>query len=69
MSGLFRKNMGRVDRFLRAVTAAILIGVAGSGIVGNLASLGIATVAVVLLVTSVSGACPLYTALGVGRRG
>jgi Na+/H+ antiporter NhaB len=68
MSGLFRKNMRKVDRFLRAVIAVLLIGVAGSGRVGNLAAIGIATVAIILLVTSLSGACPLYTVIGRGGR-
>ncbi|MCG8469424.1 MAG: DUF2892 domain-containing protein [Gemmatimonadetes bacterium] len=64
MSTLFRKNMTTADRAIRAMAAVVLLALAVSDITGPLTALGCATIAIVLLVTSVSATCPLYSALG-----
>jgi hypothetical protein len=64
------KNMGTVDRALRAfVVAPVAIVVAlvvGAATVGGIVLL---VVAGIMLVTSVSGYCPNYTFIGISTRG
>ncbi len=59
-----KTNMGILDRTLRVAIAAIVVYLVYAGIVtGALALLG-AAIAIVFLLTSVLGFCPLYKPFG-----
>ncbi len=62
-------NMGRIDRVLRLIVAAGAV--VGSGILGFSTGWGIVLliVAVVMLATSASGYCPLYSLFGIDTTG
>jgi hypothetical protein len=63
------KNMGALDRIVRlAVAAAIAILYATGSLSGTL-GIVLAVVAVILVVTSAVGFCPLYAPLGISTRG
>lgn len=65
MNEIFRKNVGAMDRVIRVSAAIVLAILVLGGVVGNLAALVMATVAVVLLATGLLGTCPLYGLLGI----
>lgn len=54
------KNVGNIDKTLRIVAGATLIGLSLSGIIGVWGWIG-----VVPLVTGLMGWCPAYTLLGI----
>ncbi|RMX08613.1 DUF2892 domain-containing protein [Corticibacter populi] len=54
-----KSNVGGIDRVLRVVVGAVLLGLAAKGIVGWWGWLGI-----VPLLTGLVGFCPLYPLLG-----
>jgi hypothetical protein len=63
------KNMGALDRIVRlAVAAAIAILYATGSLSGTL-GIVLAVVAVIFVVTSAVGFCPLYVPLGISTRG
>ena len=64
-----KKNMGTADRALRVVVAAGAV--AGSGVIGFTTAWGIVLLAVaaVMVVTALSGYCPLYSLLRVETTG
>jgi hypothetical protein len=53
-------NVGNLDRALRIVLGLVLIGLAGTGIVGIWGYLGL-----VPLLTGLAARCPLYAACGI----
>jgi hypothetical protein len=57
-------NEGSIDRVVRLVAAAILIGV-GLGVVRGPGGIAMAVVGVIPLLTGLSGFCPLYTLFGI----
>jgi hypothetical protein len=57
-------NEGTIDRGIRLVAAAILIGV-GLGVVRGPGGIAMAVVGVIPLLTGLSGFCPLYTLFGI----
>ncbi len=57
-------NQGIIDRGIRLVAAAILIGV-GLGVVRGPGGIAMAVVGVIPLLTGLSGFCPLYTLFGI----
>jgi hypothetical protein len=62
------QNMGGLDRAIRAVVA-IIIGVLWlQGAISGTLALILGVVAVVFLLTSLMGSCPLYGALGISTR-
>jgi hypothetical protein len=58
-----KKNMGKVDRIFRAVVGLILLAFIWAGQISGTLSVILTLVAVVLLVTSVLGFCPIYAPL------
>lgn len=63
-----RVNMGIIDRAVRVVVAAVLIGV-GLGVVRGPVGIAMAAVGVIPLLTGLSGFCPLYVPFGIDTRG
>lgn len=59
-----KKNVGFVDRFIRAFAGIVLIGLAIAGVIGWWGYIGI-----VPLFTAVVSWCPAYTALGMSTKG
>jgi hypothetical protein len=55
-----RLNVGNIDRVLRILLGATLIGLAAAGVIGPWGYLG-----VVVLLTGVVALCPLYSLLGI----
>ena len=62
-----RVNMGIIDRAIRVVIAAVLIGV-GLGVVRGPGGIAMAVIGVVPLLTGLSGFCPLYLPFGIDTR-
>ncbi|MFZ5466184.1 MAG: YgaP family membrane protein [Pseudomonadota bacterium] len=58
------KNVGFVDRFIRAFAGIVLIGLAAAGVIGWWGYIGI-----VPLFTAVVSWCPAYTVLGMSTKG
>jgi hypothetical protein len=63
-----RVNMGVIDRAIRVVIAAVLIGV-GLGVVRGPGGIAMAVIGVIPLLTGLSGFCPLYLPFGIDTRG
>ena len=61
-------NEGIVDRAIRVVVAAVLIGV-GLGVVGGTGGIIMAVIGVIPALTGLSGFCPLYIPFGIDTRG
>ncbi len=55
-----KKNMGKVDRTVRLVVAAILLILYATGVVSGVVGTILAVLAVVFVLTSLIGFCPLY---------
>ena len=60
-------NVGTIDRAIRLVIAAVLIGV-GLGVVRGPGGIAMAAVGAIPLLTGLSGYCPLYTVFGINTR-
>jgi hypothetical protein len=63
-----RVNEGILDRAIRVVVAAVLIGI-GLGVVGGIAGIVMAAIGAIPLLTGLSGFCPLYVPFGIDTRG
>jgi hypothetical protein len=63
MSSLFQSNVGTMDRVIRVVLGALLVGNVFVGLQTSVGWLGL-----VLIVTGVLGMCPLYSLIGVNTR-
>ncbi|RMH60146.1 MAG: DUF2892 domain-containing protein [Bacteroidetes bacterium] len=59
-----RKNMGTIDRVLRVVVAIVIGVLYFTGQITGTAALILGILAVVFLLTSLVGTCPLYVPLG-----
>lgn len=62
------RNVGTVDRAIRLVIAAVLIGV-GLGVVRGPGGIAMAAIGAIPLLTGLSGFCPLYVPFGIDTRG
>jgi len=62
------KNMGTIDRVIRLVAVAAVIGAYGLGLIGGTLALILGAVAVVLLLTSLTATCPAYMPFGLSTR-
>lgn len=62
-----KPNEGTIDRVVRLVIAAVLIGV-GLGVVRGPGGIAMAAVGAIPLLTGLSGYCPLYTVFGINTR-
>jgi len=63
-----KQNMGKTDRVLRTVLAVIVAVLYFSKQMTDLAAIILGILAIVFLVTSVLGFCPLYVLLGISSR-
>lgn len=62
------QNMGSLDRILRTL-AAIVVGILyATGTIGGTTALILGLLAVVFLLTSFVGTCPLYLPIGLSTR-
>ena len=62
-----KPNEGTIDRAIRLVIAAVLIGV-GLGVVRGPGGIAMAAVGAIPLLTGLIGYCPLYTVFGINTR-
>jgi hypothetical protein len=60
-----KKNMGTVDRVVRAIFAVVVAILYFSGSISGTAAVILGVLAVIMLLTSISGICPLYGPLGI----
>jgi len=60
-----KKNMGSADRMIRAIIAIILGALYFTGTIAGTAGLVLVVIAIVFLLTSFLGLCPLYTVFGI----
>lgn len=56
---MFSTNLGSIDRIIRIIIGAVLIGLTLAGSIGNWGWIG-----VIPLVTGLIGSCPLYKIFG-----
>ncbi len=59
-----KKNMGNLDRVIRLVIAAVLVGLIYANVVEGTLAIILLVVAGVFTLTSFISFCPLYTLLG-----
>ena len=62
------KNMGTVDRVLRAALAIIIAVLYFTGAISGTVAIILAIVAVIFLLTSFVGTCPAYLPFGLSTR-
>ncbi len=60
-----KKNMGLVDRILRTILAVIVAALYFGGLISGVVAVVLGIFAVIFLVTSFTGLCPLYSLLGI----
>jgi len=60
-----KKNMGLADRAIRILIAVAIAGLYFSKIISGTMGIVLLIVAVVFLLTSIIGSCPLYSVLGI----
>jgi Na+(H+)/acetate symporter ActP len=63
-----KTNMGSLDRMLRVVAAIVIAALYLTGQISGLAALILGVLAVVFLLTSAVGTCPLYLPFGFSTR-
>jgi hypothetical protein len=63
MNSLFKNNTGKIDRIIRIVVGAVLVGNVFTGLQTPIGWLG-----VILIVTGLFGVCPLYSILGINTK-
>jgi hypothetical protein len=63
MASLFKNNTGKVDRIIRVIVGALLV---GNVFVGLQTVVG--WVGLILIVTGLFGTCPVYSLLGINTK-
>ena len=63
-----RKNMGIIDRILRVTIALAVFALYAAGQITATAAVILGILAIVFILTSVVGFCPLYKVLGLSTR-
>ena len=61
----YEQNLGTVDRMIRAVLGLAALVLLGGGLVDESVAFAVVAVAIVLLLTSLWGLCPLYVPFGI----
>jgi len=64
-----KKNMGRLDRTIRLIVAAVFAFFVIIGTVEGVPAILLAVIAVILAVSAIFGFCPLYVPLGLSTKG
>ena len=62
------QNMGSLDRILRTLAAIVVVALYATGTIGGTTALVLGLIAVVFLLTSFVGTCPLYLPIGLSTR-
>ena len=62
---IMEKNMGAVDRVVRAVFAVVVAVLYFTGSISGTATVILGVLAVIMLLTSITAVCPLYWPLGI----
>lgn len=60
-----KKNMGLIDRVLRTIFVVVVAALYFSGSITGTAAIILGVLAVIMLLTSITGFCPLYGPLGI----
>ena len=64
-----KKNMGTVDRVIRVLLAVVVLILYLTGNITGLAAIILGVIAVIFVVTSIIGFCPLYVPLKISTIG
>ncbi len=64
-----KTNMGNTDKIVRTIIAALFAVLYLTGVVGGTLGIILLVLAVILLLTSIIGFCPLYTPFGFSTKG
>lgn len=59
-----KKNMGKIDKALRIISAALLVALYLAGVAKGTLGIIFLAISAMFLVTSILGICPLYTVFG-----
>ncbi len=62
------RNMGSADRIIRTIVGLVMMALVALGYVGMPWSVVAAVIAIVFLLTSIVGFCPLYVPFGISTR-
>lgn len=63
MSNFFAKNTGNLDRIIRVILGAVLVGNVFVGLETVVGWIGL-----ILIITGIFGTCPVYSLLGINTR-
>jgi hypothetical protein len=63
-----KKNMGRLDRILRAAFAVLVAVLYFTNVISGTWAIILGIIALVFLLTSLVGTCPLYMPFGISTR-
>ena len=63
MTSFFKNNTGKIDRVIRVVAGALLVGNVFTGLQTPLGWIGL-----ILIVTGLFGTCPVYSLLGINTK-
>lgn len=63
MNSLFKNNTGKVDRIIRVVVGALLVGNVYVGLQSPIGWIGL-----ILILTGLFGTCPAYSLLGINTK-
>jgi len=63
VGSLFKNNTGKVDRIIRVIIGALLVGNVFTGLQTPIGWVGL-----ILIVTGLFGTCPLYSILGINTK-
>ena len=63
-----KKNMGTVDRIVRTALAILVLILYLTGVISGALAIILGILAVIFLVTSLAGFCPLYSPLKISTR-
>ena len=63
MDSLFKSNTGKLDRIIRVVIGALLVGNVFIGLQTPIGWIGL-----ILIVTGLFGTCPVYSLLGINTK-
>ncbi len=61
-----KKNMGSTDKIIRVILALIIFTLYFTGIIPGLLGIILSAIAIIFVLTSLVGTCPLYLPFGIG---
>ncbi len=63
-----KRNMGTLDRIIRTIIAAVIIVLYLTGQISGTAAIVLGIIAIIFLMTSLIGFCPIYVPFGISTR-